>query len=417
MRKYLRLFLNRRMLVIFIMGFSSGLPLALTGSTLKARIAESNVDLTTIGLFSLVGLPYTLKLLWSPFFDRFVPPLGRRRGWLVITQICLAVAIAVMAFLEPAHAIVAVGVTALIIAFCSASQDVAIDAYRREILPDIELAWGNSLAVNGYRVAMLVSGGLALILADHMSWQNVYLLMAALVGVGIVTTFLASEPVVEAPPPKTLAQAYSEPLKELFGRYRIGWILVFVFLYKLGDAMALEMTIPFYKNFLGFSKTEIGSVVKVFGFWGVIVGGLIGSLGVVRFGLYRALLIFGIFQILCLLGFAWLATQGNNVTALAGVVLAENLTVGMSTSAYVTFIATQTNKRFSATQFALLSSITGLPRVLFGSATGWIAQTFGFQNLFLFCAVLGVPALLMIPTVRRYATLERTDRESLAAID
>ncbi len=403
MRKYFDLLFNRRMLVVFVMGFSSGLPLALTGSTLKARIAESHISLTTIGIFSLVGLPYTLKLLWSPFFDRFSPPMGRRRGWLLITQVALVLSLIVMAFLEPAQAIIAVGVTAFIIAFFSASQDIAIDAYRREILSDVELAWGNSLVVSGYRIAMLVSGGLALILADHLSWTNVYLLMAACACIGIVTTILAQEPVVNAPPPRTLSQAYAEPLKDLFSRNGIFWILGFVFLYKLGDAMALEMTIPFYKNFLHFTNTEVGSIVKVFGFWGVIVGGLLGGVGVIRFGLYRALLIFGIFQILCLLGFAWLSNQGHDVSALAGVVLAENLTVGMSTAAYVTFIATQTNKRFSATQFALLSSITGLPRVIFGSTTGWIAEHYGFQSLFLFCAALGIPALLMLPRVRASA--------------
>lgn len=403
MRKYLDLFFNRRMLVIFIMGFSSGLPLALTGSTLKARISETDVSLTAIGVFSLVGLPYSLKLLWSPFFDRFTPPLGRRRGWLLITQIALMIALVVMAYLEPAHAIVAVGFTALAIAFFSASQDVAIDAYRREILPDIELAWGNSLAVNGYRVAMLVSGGLALILVDRIGWTNVYLLMAACIGIGLITTLLAAEPQVDAPPPRSLVQAYAEPLKDLFSRQGAWWVLGFVFLYKLGDAMALEMTIPFYKKFLMFSNDEVGKVVKLFGFWGVIVGGVFGSIGVVRFGLYRALLAFGVFQIVCILGFAWLATQGHNVTALASVVLAENLTVGMSTAAYVTFIATQTNKRFSATQFALLSSITSLPRVIFGSTTGWIAQTYGYQNLFFLCAALGLPALLILPRVRSYA--------------
>ncbi len=403
MRKYFELLFNRRMLVVFIMGFSSGLPLALTGSTLKARIAESHISLTTIGIFSLVGLPYTLKLLWAPFFDRFSPPMGRRRGWLMITQIALIFSLIVMAFLEPSQAIIAVGITAFIIAFFSASQDIAIDAYRREILPDIELAWGNSLVVSGYRVAMLVSGGLALILADHMSWTDVYLLMAACAGIGVVTTALAREPKIDVPPPKTLSQAYAEPLKDLFSRQGTWWILGFVFLYKLGDAMALEMTIPFYKNFLHFTNTEVGSIVKVFGFWGVIFGGLLGGIGVIRFGLFRALFIFGTFQIFCILGFAWLSTQGNNVSALAGVVLAENLTVGMSTAAYVTFIATQTNKRFSATQFALLSSITGLPRVIFGSTTGWIAEHYGFQSLFLFCALLGLPALLMLPHVRRCA--------------
>jgi PAT family beta-lactamase induction signal transducer AmpG len=411
MRKYLDVLFNRRMLVILIMGFSSGLPLALTGSTLKARISESHVDLTTIGLFSLVGLPYTLKLLWSPFFDRFTPSMGRRRGWLILTQFALLIGLAVMAFLEPSQAIIAVGATAIVIAFFSASQDVAIDAYRREILPDVELAWGNSLVVTGYRVAMLVSGGLALILADHMSWTAVYLVMAGCMLIGIVTTFLAEEPQIVGTPPKTLVQAYGEPLKDLFSREGVALILGFIFLYKLGDAMALEMTIPFYKS-LQFTKTEIGSIVKIFGFWGVITGGFLGGIGVIRFGLYRALFIFGVIQIVAILGFAWLATMGHDLTALASVILLENLTVGMSTAAYVTYLAIQTNKRFSATQFALLSSITSLPRVIFGSTTGWFAEHYGFQNLFFFCAALGIPALLMIFAIRKLEIPEPANKSA-----
>lgn len=401
MRKYLKAFFNPRALVIFVLGFSSGLPLALSASTLKARISESHIDLTTIGFFSLVGLPYSLKLFWSPIFDRFTPPFGRRRSWLLITQAFVILSLIVMAYLEPSTNIAAVGITAVAIAFFSASQDIVIDAYRREILPDIELAWGNSLTFTGYRVAMLVSGGVALILADKTSWTNVYLCMAACMLPGVVASLLAKEPQVPGTKPKSIAQAYAEPLKDLLRRQGIWIILAFIFLYKLGDAMALEMTIPFYKKFLGFTNTEVGAVVKIFGFWGVIAGGILGSIGVIRLGLYRALLVFGVFQILCLLGFAWLATMGHNINALAAVVLAENLTVGMSTSAYLTYLSIQTNKRFSATQFALLSAITSLPRIIFGSATGWIAQTFGFQALFLFCAALGIPALLLIFVIRK----------------
>jgi PAT family beta-lactamase induction signal transducer AmpG len=397
----LRILFNRRILVVFIMGFASGLPLALTGSTLKARITDAGVDLTTVGFFSLVGLPYVLKLFWSPFFDRYAPFLGRRRGWLTLTQVALIATLAMMAFVDPAKELAVVAATAVAIAFFSASQDIVIDAYRREILPDIELAWGNSLAVNGYRVAMLVSGGLALILADRIGWTGTYLAMAACVGIGLVTTFFAEEPKVDGPPPKTLAGAYAEPLKELFSRHGALWILGFIFLYKLGDAMALENTMFFYKNTLKFTNTEIGAIVKLFGFWGVIGGGLVGSLVVIRFGLFKSLFAFGVCQILCILGFAWLATTTHNLTGLAAVVLSENVTVGMSTAAYVTYISTQTNKRFSASQYALLSSITGLPRVIFGSLTGWLAATIGWQMFFLFCALIAIPALLLIPKIHR----------------
>lgn len=319
----------------------------------------------------------------------------------MITQVALIAALVLMAFVNPAAELSVVAVAAIAIAFFSASQDIVIDAYRREILPDIELAWGNSLAVNGYRVAMLVSGGLALVLADRIGWTNTFLTMAACVGVGLITTFFAEEPSIEGVPPKSLVAAYAEPLKDLFSRQGAWLILGFIFLYKLGDAMALENTMYFYKKVLMFSNEEVGTIVKLFGFWGVIGGGLIGSLIVIRFGLFKSLFLFGVFQILCILGFAWLAMIGHSTTALAAVVLSENLTVGMSTSAYVTYIATQTNKRFTASQYALLSSITGLPRVIFGSTTGWLAAHLGWQTFFFFCAAIAIPALLMIPMLHR----------------
>lgn len=401
MRKYIDILLNKRMLVVFIMGFASGLPLALTGSTLKARITDAHIDLTTVGFFSLVGLPYVAKLLWSPIFDRYALPLGRRRGWLLVTQAGLIASLIAMAFMNPEQSLPLVGLTAVIIAFFSASQDIVVDAYRREILPDVELAWGNSLYVYGYRVAMLVSGGLALMLADHMSWTDVYLVMAAAAGIGLLTSLFAEEPKVGGSPPKSLVEAYAEPLKDLFSRSGAFVILGFIFLYKLGDAMALENSVFFYKSALQFQNQEIGAIVKLFGFWGVIGGGLIGSLVVIRFGLFKALFVFGVAQIACILGFAWLSTVGHDRTALAGVILAENLTVGMSTAAYVTYIATQVDKRFSAAQYALLSSITGLPRVVFGASAGYLADHMGWFSFFIFCGVLGVPALVMIPYLHR----------------
>ena len=395
MRKYLELLFNKRILVVMLMGFASGLPLALTGSTLKARITDAHIDLTTIGFFSLVGIPYTLKLLWAPFFDRYSFVLGRRRGWLIITQVALVIALVIMSTLDPAHALAAVAITAVCVSFIAASQDIAIDAYRREILSEDQFAWGMSLAISAYRIAMLVSGGLALVLADMMSWTQVYLIMAAIVALGILTTLFADEPEVRGDRPKTLSEAYSEPLKELFSRKNALWILLFIFFYKLGDAMALEQTTPFYKS-LGFTWTEIGAIVKLFGTVGVLAGGFIGSFWILRFGLRNSLLAFGILQIFAILGFAWLSTMGHDRSALSVVILVENLTVGMSTAAYVTYLAQQTDKRFTAAQYALLSSIVGLPRVIFGSTTGWMAATYGWQSMFIFCACLGIPALLIL---------------------
>jgi PAT family beta-lactamase induction signal transducer AmpG len=231
--------------------------------------------------------------------------------------------------------------------------------------------------------------------------------MAAFVGLGLITTFFAQEPKVEGKMPRSLVEAYAEPLRDLFSRRGAFAILGFVLLYKLGDAMALENTMYFYKNYLGFSNEQVGKIVKLFGFWGVIAGGLIGPIVVIRIGLFKSLFVFGVFQIVCILGFAWLATIEKSTMALAGVILAENLTVGMSTSAYVTYIATQTNKHFTASQYALLSSISGLPRVVFGSVTGWLAAQLGWQMFFIFCAAIAVPALLMIPYLHRLSLVNR----------
>ena len=396
LKRYSRLLLNKQILIVMLMGFSSGLPLALTGSTLKARLADSGVDLTTAGFFSLLGIPYTLKLLWAPFFDRYSFFGGRRRGWLLLTQVSLVVMIAVLGVIDPSHMLPVVAVAALLTAFVAASQDIAIDAYRREILNGDQFAFGMNLAISAYRIAMLVSGGVALILTQVMSWNQVYLLMAVAAGVGILTTLWADEPKVEGTPPKTLREAYAEPLKEIFSRKNALLILLFIFLYKLGDAMALEQTMYFYKNFLGFTNIEIGAIVKGAGLFGVLAGGFIGSIWIIRFGLLNALYVFGFMQIAAILGFAFLATQGHNISLLTTVILFENLTVGCSTAAYATYLAMQTNKRFTAAQYALFSSITGLPRVIFGSTTGWMAAQFGWTSMFLFCAALGLPALVIL---------------------
>lgn len=396
-RQILRSVLSGRMLVALLMGFSAGLPLLLTGSVLQAWMTEEGVDLGTIGLFALVGLPYTLKFLWAPLLDRFTLSrrLGRRRGWLLGIQLVLTLAIAALGFTEPAVNPWPVALAALLVTFFSASQDIVIDAYRRESLADEEQGLGASLYVNGYRVGMLVASGGGLILADHIPFGVVYLVMAAAMGVGIVTTLFCREPDTAEGTPRTLAEAVVQPFLEYFARRDAWLILLFILLYKVGDTMASHMTTPFYLD-IGFSKTEIGAVVKLFGFWATIAGGLAGGVLLLRLGIYRGLWVFGILQGVSTAGFAVLAQLGPSLQGLAAVIAFENLTGGMGTAAYVAFMASLTNRRFTATQYALLSSLMGVPRVLVAAPTGYLAAGLGWEAYFVLCALLAVPGLWLL---------------------
>ena len=285
--------LNRRMLVALVMGFSCGLPLLLTLSVLQAWMTEAGVDLTTIGLMTAVGLPYTLKFVWAPLTDRFTPPfLGRRRGWLLIAQVALMGCLVWLGFNDPVAHPGWLALAALAVAFCSASQDIVVDAYRREDLPDHELGLGSSLYINGYRVGMLLASGGGLIMADHMPFSMVYLVMSLCLLPGVVTTLLTPEPRVAACP-ETLKEAVVEPLREYFRRHHALWILVFILMYKIGDTMAAAMTTPFYLD-IGFSKTQIGAVVKLFGFWATVGGTLVGGVIMIGLGILRSLWVFGI---------------------------------------------------------------------------------------------------------------------------
>lgn len=384
------------MLVSFIMGFACGLPLLLTITVLQAWMHEEGVDLAVIGLFTLVGLPYTIKFLWAPFLDRFTLPLfGRRRGWLLIAQILLTISIAGLGLTNPGRNPWIVAFAALLITFFSASQDIVVDAYRREDLADEELGLGSSLYVNGYRVGMLLASGGGLIMADYMPFSMVYLIMAACMIPGIVTTLLTPEPSTPAGTPKSMKEAVVYPLIEYFSRESSVIILAFVLLYKIGDTMASAMTTPFYLD-IGFSKTEIGTVVKLFGFWATIVGGLTGGLVMLRLGINRSLWIFGFLQALSTAGFAVLARIGASVPALAGVIAFENLSGGMGTAAYVAFMASITNKKFTATQYALLSSLMGVPRVLASAPTGLMAKHAGWFSFFIVCALIAIPGMLLL---------------------
>ena len=391
-----------RMLVAVLMGFASGLPLLLTGSVLQAWLKDGGVDLASIGLFALVGLPYTLKFLWSPLFDRYMPPLfGRRRGWILVTQAGLAAALFLLSMARPtADDLVWVSVAALLVAFFSASQDIVVDAYRRESLADDELGLGSALYVNGYRVGMLLAGGGGLILADWISFESMYRLMAAAMAACTVVTLLAPEPPLPEGRPTTLVNAVLLPFRDFFSRDGAWLALAFVLFYKLGDTMASAMTTPFYLD-LGYSKTEIGTVVKLFGFWATLAGGTLGGIWILRVGLNRALWWFGLGQMLSTLGFVVLAGIAPGIAALAAVVAVENLTAGLGTAAFVGFMAALTDRRFTATQYALLSSLMGVPRVLASAPTGWLAQWLGWPGFFLLCTLIAIPGLLLLRWITR----------------
>jgi PAT family beta-lactamase induction signal transducer AmpG len=391
-----RTIFSRRMIVALLMGFACGLPLLLTSTLLQAWMKEEGVDLTMIGLMALVGLPYTLKFLWAPFFDRFIPSsLGRRRGWLLIAQTGLALSIAGLGFTDPSRHPAALVCAALLVTFFSASQDIVVDAYRREDLSDEELGLGSSLYINGYRVGMLLASGGGLILADHLSFTLVYLIMACCLLPGIITTLLTTEPVTREGTPKTLREAVTEPLVEYFSRENAVLILAFILLYKIGDTMASAITTPFYLD-IGFSKTEIGTIVKIFGFWATVAGSLIGGVLMLRTGINRSLWIFGFLQAVSTAGFVLLARIGHSVPLLSGVIAFENLTGGMGTAAYAAFMASITNKKFTATQYALLSSLMGVPRVLASAPTGFMAKHMGWENFFVFCVFIAIPGMLLL---------------------
>lgn len=390
-----------RMLVATLMGFVSGLPLLLTGSVLQAWMKEEGVDLGTIGLFALVGLPYTLKFLWAPLLDRFtLGALGRRRSWLLLFQAALIGALVWLSLSEPAADPLVLALAALLVTFFSASQDIVIDAYRRESLADEEQGLGASLYVNGYRVGMLLASGGGLILADQVGFERVYQIMAGFMLVGVVTTLLAPEPGVAEGTPTTLREAVIEPFVEYFQRPDALLMLAFILLYKIGDTMASHMTTPFYLD-IGFTKTEIGAVVKLFGFWATVLGGLLGGLLVMRIGIHRALWLFGILQGVSTAGFAVLAQVGASLPGLALVITFENLSGGMGTAAYIAYMASLTNRRFTATQYALLSSLMGIPRVIAAAPTGFVAETTGWTLFFVLCALIALPGLLLIRRLHR----------------
>lgn len=391
----IKVFFTKKMLSCFLLGISSGLPLLLIGSTFKAWMKEAGVDLGIIGLFALVGMPYTLKFLWAFLFDKIsLGFLDRRRGWIVVLQLCLAFCIYIMSVLSPKENLSVMALVTFIIAFLSASQDIVIDAYRREILDDHELGLGSSLAVNGYRVGMLLAGAFALPLADFVGWSLTYVLMS-LIMLGCVFITLMSPQDEYDIKPNSFLEAVVGPFLEYFKKSGAIEILFFILLFKIGDQIASEMFTPFYLD-LGFSKTQIGVVSKFYGFWATIIGGLLGGAVIIKIGILRSLWIFGILQALSTACFAFLSFIGPNLVGLIMVVGFENLTSGMGTSAFVAFMMSLCDKKFSASQYALLSSFMGVPRVIFGSQSGFLVKFLGWYWFFIFCACIAIFGIMML---------------------
>ncbi|MBD1876095.1 AmpG family muropeptide MFS transporter [Nodosilinea sp. FACHB-131] len=385
-----RVFQSRKMAAILLLGIASGLPYALMDDAFRGWMTKAQLDLRTIGWFSLISLPYSLKFLWSPFLDRFVPPrLGRRRGWMVIGQLGLVVTIAILALQmaaiaadpspTPASVLQLVALIALGITFLSATQDIAIDAYRTDVLEEREMGAGAATYVLGYRIAILLTGAMAFILADRITWPWVYGVMAGLMGLGVLVSLWAPEPVRTVHPPDSLQQAVVQPFAEFFSRLgvqRTSAVVLFILLYKLGDNLTAKMAIPFLGDQgLGFSDTDIGTIRQGLGLVATIVGTLAGGAALSQLGINRSLWIFGGLQALSNLGYLILAIVGKNYLVMVLAINVENFCAGLGTAGFVGFLMSLCNARFSATQFALLSSLMAVGRDLIaGPASGEIAQ-------------------------------------------
>lgn len=463
---------NKRMLICVFTGFSSGLPLFILISLLPAWLRSEGVNLKAIGLLALILFPYTWKFLWAPLLDRYTLPLGRRRGWILLTQLVLLLSLFWFGSASPsdltapsfektsvlglfsmtlpvwvtvkAFLLHPVTLLSFIVAIFSATQDIALDAYRRELLPDIELGLGNSVHVNAYKIAGLVPGSLSLILADHMTWSSVFMITALFMLPGIIMTLLVSEPLLKSAPPKTLKAAVVEPFKEFIGRNGTRtalMILAFIFLYKLGDSMATALATPFYLD-MGFTKTEIGLIAKNAGLWPSVIGGLLGGVWMIKLGINRSLWIFGVVQMVAILGFAWIASIANmpefsayftahmispldsikslslvwvDISAakklfwLGLVIGVEAFGVGLGTAAFVAYIAQTTHPLYTATQFALFTSLAAVPRTFANAGTGYMVEHLGWTKFFLLCFLLAVPGMLLLLKIAPWNTRKENE--------
>lgn len=408
--------LNKRMLICIFNGFTAGLPIYFIIQLIPAWLRSEGVDLKTIGFFSFVMLPYAWKFLWSPIVDRYVPPfLGRRRGWMLVTQVLIFIFMLSLSTLDANKQIDLVLYAGLAIAFFSATQDIVLDAYRRELLPDEELGLGNSFYANAYRIAGFIPGGLSLILSDYVSWSFVYVITSLFMFVGILHTLLIKELDEDVQAPKNLKEAVIEPFKDFFQRDGMKGgilILLFILFYKFGDTVATSLITPFYID-VGFTKTEIGSVAKIVGVWSMVVGGFIGGVLMFRWGINKSLWIFGVVQMASILGFALLNEIGANIWMLGIVVAFEYLGVGLGSAALMAFIAKNTNKNFTGTQLALLTSLFAIPKSFSGIISGVMIEGvkkddglffsllgetagMGYTNYFFVCTLLALPGMFLL---------------------
>jgi PAT family beta-lactamase induction signal transducer AmpG len=410
---FIQILANRRIGIMLPLGFASGLPLALTAGTLQAWLTVAGVDLKTIGIFTLVGLPYTLKFLWAPLMDRLVPPwLGRRRGWMLVMQLSVVLGLTAMAVTGPGQRPEILGVLALVVAFFSASLDIVFDAYRTDLLLRPERGFGAAVWVNGYRCALLFASAGALLLADHIGWQNTYLLLAALMAAGVVTILVSPEPSEPSATPASLAEAVGGPLKEFFARPCVVGLLALIVFYKIGDAVAASLQTAFLIGGMGFSVSEVG-YVKGFGLGATLIGALVGGVAMAKLGMVRSLLLFGLLQAVSNLGFMWLAWMGKSYAALTTSILVENVTGGMGTAAFVALIMSLCDHRYTATQFALLSSLEALGRVFSGRPSAELVEMVGWAQFFFWSFLFALPGIWLVWGLRAQLD-QKADRDKQA---
>lgn len=395
----------KRMFITVLMGFSSGLPLLLTGGTFKMWMAREGIDVKTIGFLSWVGLAYSLKFVWAPLLDRYqLTRWGRRRGWLLLTQVALVGFIALLGTFDPKVSLTPMVITAIIVAFFSSTQDAVIDAYRRELLPDEEMGLGATMTTYGYRVAMLISGGLGIGLVGdgpfNLTWNQLYFGMAGLMSVGLITTFFIPEPKITETPLRSLREAVIEPFKEFLTRPRAILFLVFVIAFKLGDALSGQMLNKFYVD-VQFTNQDVGFIAKTVGLISSLAGLFLGGIILQKLKIYRSLVLFGILQALSTAFFAVLVFTGPQSWALAIAVVFEDLTSGMGSAAFLAFMALLTNRRFTATQYALLTSFASLGRNFFSGFSGVMVEQLGWINFFISCAVIAIPGILLATYIHR----------------
>jgi PAT family beta-lactamase induction signal transducer AmpG len=398
----IRIFGQPKMAILLLLGFSSGLPFYLTSKTLQGWMTTAHVDLATIGFFSLVTLPYSLKFVWAPVMDRYIPPfLGRRRGWVLITQILLLLAIAAMSLHDPVQGLRMLAINAIAIAFFSASQDISLDAYRTDVLESREMGAGAAVFVLGYRIAMITTGALAFFLADRITWPSVYLILSTLMVIGIATTFFAPEPVLSDAPPKTLVEAVVLPFADFFQRVGLGramFVLLFIVLYKYSDSLAGSMTTPFLLK-TGFSQSEVGAVFLGVGVIATIAGVVVGGAVIGNLGINKSLWIFLVFQGLSNLTYYGLSLSGKNHAFMVAAIITENFGLGLVTAAMTAYLMSMCNKRFTATQFALLSSLMAASRDILVAPAGKLAEAVGWPGFFLVTVVMAIPPLLLLPFI------------------